>query len=43
MGAGCHAHPQGTKAGATALVQSLEAFQNKKSIETYAKTHKEQH
>ena len=41
MGAGVHAHPKGTKAGATALVQSMEAYQKKKSIETYAKTHKE--
>jgi len=41
MGAGCHAHPKGTQAGAKALVQSLEAFQKKKSIEVYAKTHKE--
>jgi ribulose-bisphosphate carboxylase large chain len=41
MGAGCHAHPDGTKAGATALVQSLEAYQKKKSIQAYAKTHKE--
>lgn len=41
MGAGCHAHPDGTKAGATALVQSLEAYQKKIPIEKYAKTHKE--
>ena len=41
MGAGCHAHPDGTRAGATALVQALEAYQKKKSIEDYAKTHKE--
>ena len=41
MGAGCHAHPDGTQAGATALCQSLEAFQKKKSIEEYAKNHKE--
>jgi ribulose-bisphosphate carboxylase large chain len=26
MGAGCHAHPKGTKAGATALVQACEAY-----------------
>jgi len=41
MGAGCHAHPDGTHAGAKALVQALEAFQKKKKIEVYAKTHKE--
>lgn len=41
MGAGCHAHPKGTKAGATALVQACEAYSKKISIEKYAKTHKE--
>jgi ribulose-bisphosphate carboxylase large chain len=41
MGAGCHAHPDGTRAGAKALVQSCEAYQKKISIEQYAKTHKE--
>jgi len=41
IGAGCHAHPDGTKAGATALVQSLEAYEKKIPIEKYAKTHKE--
>jgi len=41
MGAGCHAHPGGTKAGATALVQACEAYKKKISIEKYAKTHKE--
>ncbi|MFA4960876.1 MAG: ribulose-bisphosphate carboxylase [Candidatus Pacearchaeota archaeon] len=41
MGAGCHAHPNGTKAGAKALVQSCEAYQKKIDIEEYAKTHKE--
>jgi ribulose-bisphosphate carboxylase large chain len=41
MGAGCHAHPDGTRAGATALVQACEAYQKKISIEKYAKTHKE--
>ncbi len=39
MGAGCHAHPDGTQAGAAALVQALEAFEKKKSIEVYAKKH----
>jgi len=41
MGAGCHAHPDGTKAGATALVQACEAYIKKVSIEEYAKNHKE--
>jgi ribulose-bisphosphate carboxylase large chain len=41
MGAGCHAHPRGTKAGAMALVQACEAYKKKVSIEKYAKTHKE--
>jgi len=27
MGAGCNAHPKGTKVGAKALVQACEAFQ----------------
>ncbi|MEK6859801.1 MAG: ribulose-bisphosphate carboxylase [Nanoarchaeota archaeon] len=41
MGAGCHAHPSGTRAGATALVQSCEAYLKKIDIKKYAKTHKE--
>ncbi|MCK5321265.1 ribulose-bisphosphate carboxylase [Candidatus Pacearchaeota archaeon] len=41
MGAGCHAHPEGTKAGAKALVQSCEAYVKKIDIKKYAKTHKE--
>jgi len=41
MGAGCHAHPDGTRAGAKALVQACEAYQKKISIDKYAKTHKE--
>ena len=41
MGAGVHAHPQGTKAGATALVQACEAYQKQIPIEKYAKTHPE--
>lgn len=39
MGAGCHAHPKGTQVGATALVQSCEAFKAGVSIEEYAKDH----
>ena len=41
MGAGCHAHPGGTQAGAKALVQALEAYEKGKSIEVYSKGHKE--
>jgi ribulose-bisphosphate carboxylase large chain len=41
MGAGCHAHPKGTNAGAKALVQSMEAYKKGISIEEYAKNHKE--
>ena len=37
MGAGVHAHPDGTKAGATALVQAMESYQKKISIEEYSK------
>jgi len=41
MGAGCNAHPWGTQAGATALVQACEAYTKKIDIHKYAKTHKE--
>ncbi len=41
MGAGCHAHPKGTQAGAKALIQSCEAYQKGIDIKEYAKTHKE--
>ncbi len=41
MGAGVHAHPKGTKAGAKALIQACEAYQKKIDISKYAKTHKE--
>ena len=41
MGAGCHAHPKGTRAGAKALTQSCEAYTKKIDINKYAKTHKE--
>jgi len=39
MGAGCHAHPKGTKVGATALVQSCEAYKQGIDIHEYAKDH----
>lgn len=41
MGAGCHAHPRGTKAGAMALVQACEAYTKKIDIRRYARSHKE--
>ena len=41
MGAGVHAHPKGTKAGAMALIQACEAYKKKVEIKKYAKTHKE--
>jgi len=41
MGAGCHAHPEGTKAGAMALVQACESYEKGIDIKKYAKTHKE--
>ena len=41
MGAGTHAHPDGTKAGATAMVQACEAFNKWIDIHEYAKDHKE--
>ena len=41
MGAGCHAHPGGTKKGATALVQACEAYKKGIDIHEYAKDHEE--
>jgi ribulose-bisphosphate carboxylase large chain len=41
MGAGVHAHPNGTKSGATALVQACEAYKKNIDIKKYAKNHKE--
>lgn len=41
MGAGCHAHPDGTNAGAKALVQACEAYKKGISIKEYAKKKKE--
>jgi ribulose-bisphosphate carboxylase large chain len=41
MGAGVHAHPQGTHAGAVALIQACDAYKKKIDIRKYAKTHKE--
>ena len=41
MGAGVHAHPGGTRKGATALRQACEAWQKNIPLETFAKTHEE--
>ncbi|MCG2783224.1 MAG: RuBisCO large subunit C-terminal-like domain-containing protein, partial [Candidatus Altiarchaeales archaeon] len=40
-GGGCHGHPDGTKAGATAIRQSLEATIEGIPLEEYAEEHKE--
>lgn len=39
MGAGVHAHPDGSKEGARAVVEACEAWQKDIPIEEYAKTH----
>jgi ribulose-bisphosphate carboxylase large chain len=41
MGAGTHAHPQGTKVGATAVVQACDACKAGIDIHEYAKDHSE--
>jgi ribulose-bisphosphate carboxylase large chain len=41
MGAGTHAHPDGTKAGSKAIYQSCEAYLKDIPIEEYAKDHPE--
>ncbi len=41
MGAGCHAHPSGTKAGARALVQACDAYLAGVDIVKYSKKHAE--
>lgn len=38
---GIHGHPKGTKAGAQAVLQALEAYYEGIPLEDYAKTHKE--
>ena len=40
-GGGVHGHPGGTRAGAKALVQSLQAAKNGVSLEEYARYHPE--
>ncbi len=41
MGAGCHAHPDGTQAGAKALIQACEAYSRKIPLNKYAQTKSE--
>lgn len=41
MGGGIHGHPEGTRAGATAARQAIEAVVAGKKLPEYAKTHKE--
>ena len=41
MGGGIHGHPQGTRAGAMAARQAIDACMRKVSLKEYAKTHKE--
>ncbi|AEH60135.1 Ribulose-bisphosphate carboxylase [Methanosalsum zhilinae DSM 4017] len=41
MGSGVHSHPEGTKAGAKALVQACDAYLKGIDIEEYAKDHNE--
>ncbi len=41
FGGGCHGHPDGTKAGATALRQAVDAVLSGSTLEDYAKTHSE--
>ena len=38
---GIHGHPKGTRAGARATIQAIEAVKKKVKLEQYAKTHKE--
>ncbi len=40
-GGGIHGHPQGTRAGAKAFRQSIDAWMAGKSLKDYAKTHVE--
>ena len=41
MGGGVHGHPQGTRAGATAARQAVEAVMEGESLKDYARTHLE--
>ena len=39
MGGGCHGHPDGTKGGATGIVEAVESIMKGVPIRTYAKKH----
>jgi len=41
FGGGIHGHPDGTRAGATAARQAIDALMKGTSLEDYAKEHKE--
>ena len=41
LGGGMHGHPKGTKAGAMALMQAIEASMKKIPLKEYAEKHKE--
>ncbi|MDD3407948.1 MAG: RuBisCO large subunit C-terminal-like domain-containing protein [Methanomicrobium sp.] len=40
-GGGIHGHPEGTKSGAAAMRQAVDAYMEGASLEEYAKTHRE--
>lgn len=40
-GGGIHGHPEGTRAGAAAMLQAIEASMKQISLKDYAKTHRE--
>lgn len=41
FGGGCHGHPDGTEAGATAIRQAADAVLSESTLEVYAKSHSE--
>jgi ribulose-bisphosphate carboxylase large chain len=41
VGGGIHGHPEGTKSGAMALRQAIDAYMNNIKLEDYAEKHKE--
>jgi ribulose-bisphosphate carboxylase large chain len=41
LGGGIHSHPGGTKAGAMAMMQAIDAVMEHKTLEEYTKKHKE--
>ena len=40
-GGGCHGHPHGTKVGATAMRQSVDATMKGETLEHYGRSHSE--